>query len=351
MNRRNCNNLQPETATRFQQYGAASQNLIAAKAGVSTANLEFDVAPIWAHESIVEGAQDVVGSYEPEGDEHARVNLYAITLDNEHPITSVHVAGDVWLGVTDVMLVVSDDEPTAAPRESNVVVSDIVGGATTNLVINTAITVYRKPNSQIISMPIPGTLEYDTDMVALASTATLDVEALQTYLVSETDSEKVFLLPNGAVIYTDSDGVVARVIEDGIDVTLSDYAITTSTAGHLVAKLGPGVSIDLVDGIITIDEGSSLEILVSSIKGSWLKGFIASNGDNSEIGKVVVYSEGVNELTGEPEITAVRLTASLLMTTDDGIEYYQLVGAGTSYLFSAAFGVGSPASISAAVYP
>ncbi|MCR5845011.1 MAG: hypothetical protein K6G78_00365 [bacterium] len=318
-------------------------SLLAAKDSVSTANLGFPVAPIWAHKFTVKGAKDVTGSYETENGEHARLSLYLSTLDGEAPINSINAFNDIWLIVTDILLV-EGDAAAAAPRDSEVIVGNIVGGNVTNVVIDTAMTIYRQPGTQVISMPTPGTLEYATDvLVALNSQVTLDYETMKTYLVSETEDDRTFLLPNGAVIHTDADGVVVRVIEGGIDVTFSDYAISV-VDNHLVATLGPGVTIDLDTGIITVAEDSSLDILMSSISGAWLKSFVLTNSPDH---KIVVYD------TSGGKTTEVELTASKLLTISNGesagIEIYELVGQGRTYMFGAAFGKSSPNSLSYAL--
>ncbi|MDO4399460.1 MAG: hypothetical protein Q4D27_00765 [Coriobacteriia bacterium] len=351
---------------------------------VATTNLSIRVAPIWAHTFTVSGAQDV-------GTAAKRVNLYATWLDTALPTTSVHAAGSIYFGITDVKLASADAisytavaagtafdanktyytynstsksyvkaegitafesgmtyyTVTATPRDSAVIVSDIAGNATTDLYVNTAMTIYRDPDSIIITMPTPGTLEYtDTKVGELASEVTLDVEALQAYLIASTEDGMTFLLPNGTYIYTDVDGIVTRVIEGSIDVQLSDYAVSKNSAGQLVATLGDGVSINLATGVITIDEGASLEMLLSSVSGAWIKNLVTGNGTvivydySTPVEQTVTFEDGTTATVSIP--TVAELSATELVTFGN-VTYYQLVSAGTSfnvasYTLAAAFG-------------
>ena len=172
---------------------------------MSTAKLEIAVAPIWAHELIVSNAQNV-------GSADKRVNVYSTWSGDVAPTTSVEAAGDVYLGITDVKTVAGTAPATAAARDSAVNVGHIVGGATTNLYINTAITIYRDPTkaSTIVTMPTPGTPQYADDRLAnLTSDVTLDAKALVAYRTSSSSTGSTYLLPNGTMICTDADGVVS----------------------------------------------------------------------------------------------------------------------------------------------
>ncbi|MBQ6411050.1 MAG: hypothetical protein IJI16_03775, partial [Atopobiaceae bacterium] len=165
--------------------------LIAGVQDVMAANLML-VAPIWANGFTVAGAGNV-------GSSSSRLNLFATWFGDEAPTTSVYALGDIYFGITDVKFetIAADGQAptTGAPRQDAVVVSDIVGGATTDLVINTAMTIYRKEGTSIIAMPTPGTLEYtETKVLDLTSPVTINGEALSVYQIGETATELIYML-------------------------------------------------------------------------------------------------------------------------------------------------------------
>lgn len=329
-------------------------SLIAGRESVSTAKLEIAVAPIWAHELIVSNAQNV-------GSADKRVNVYSTWSGDVAPTTSVEAAGDVYLGITDVKTVAGTAPATAAARDSAVNVGHIVGGATTNLYINTAITIYRDPTkaSTIVTMPTPGTPQYADDRLAnLTSDVTLDAKALVAYRTSSSSTGSTYLLPNGTMICTDADGVVTRVIEGDLDVDLSECAITKTMVGdtqHLIATLKEGVTLDLTTGYITLAEETTFEMLLSSVNGEWLKNLITSGSKViivDEAKRVTVSAEQEDGTIVTMEVPAtIEMTASALITVGS-VTYYQLVGTyphDYSYTLAVALGIPYGSSVSSIV--
>ena len=321
-------------------------SLFAGSDPVTTMNMVHSVAPIWANRFVVDGAKDI-------GTESVRMELYATWVGNDKPTTSVKATGDVWFGITDVIIVVGEAPSNGTARDSAVEVSNIEG-KNTDLVVNVAMTIYRSADSPIISMPTPGTLEYTSDKIAnLASDTCINADALDAYLVGETESEKTFLLPNGTVIHTDLDGVVTRIIEGGIDVTFDDYVITATVDGDLIATLGKGVAINLSTGVITIDEDASLDMLLSSLDGNWLKAIVEKDGTEIVVydsSKPVTITDGES---GNPMTVPKAISLKAVKLTElNGITYYQLTGSGASldfasYTIDAAFGNSNSNSITA----
>ncbi|MGL5173888.1 MAG: hypothetical protein ACRC75_08550, partial [Olsenella sp.] len=119
-------------------------SLLTAREQLTTTSTSITVAPIWAHEFNVSGAESVGGT--GNGVEH--FNVFACWHDGKAPLVSVTAVGDIKIAVTDVLIaIVSDLSNYSKVSHPSPTVSNIVGGDTTDILVNVPLTMYREAKS------------------------------------------------------------------------------------------------------------------------------------------------------------------------------------------------------------
>ena len=95
-----------------------------------------------------------------------------------------------------------------------------------NLTLETVKTITMATDTFTVTMPVPGTLSYETVKVELAAPATLEgMELLNRYLSGYDVATGLYsyLLANGTVFWMDAFGNVSRIEENDTTMAVGDY--------------------------------------------------------------------------------------------------------------------------------
>ncbi len=240
----------------------------------------------------------------------------------------VQCSGESYTDFTPVELYLVDTLPTEDAHEDETItlhVGTVISESVNDMLVSQGLRIYRLKNSNVISVPIPGSVKLITDTVMLSQDAVLDSEAMEDYLYA-TDTRantRTYLLPNGTQIIVDATtGTVQAVIEtlsngEEIYVSLTDYEF----AGQVI-KLANGVQLDLSSGKLTIQPGFTYEALLSGLSGQWLLTQI-----NSGAFKFYYQDDAALGSAGEGEGIYTGVVGGLTHWKSDGQkDYYWLKG-------------------------
>jgi len=325
---------------------------------VTSISAGANVSPIWAAALTITNAGSIgAASYEVgETTVTQSVNAYLFNTSGGASYVNISAQGDIYMMLTAAELVLlSSSEWSSSPWEGEDasdgagvdmrMVSIVSDTGDIEIDLPQGIRVYQLANTNTISMPVPGTLEYIVDALAtLSQNVTITgIDALNYYLVSYNPVNDLycFELPNGTYLYTDSLGNVARITEGGVDFAVSDYEFTTNDEGEVTSiTLAAGVSIDLATGKLTVDEDCSYEVLLSAVSGEWLYTNIHNSAGSIDL--VISTTTVVLSNEGVPEYTSTDSVVSLVYWWSYGtLTYYYASGlrpqideSGTYYLIA-----------------
>ncbi len=330
----------PRGQVEFYWIGETGGNLLGVE-NIQNTSSGTQVAPLWANGLVVEGANNIgtadkdfnVWLTKPEQNA-VRMRLRSTIADLITPV--INAEGDVYLKLTPVAYQVIDELLWEEYRKGNsfpatgplVEISQITAGGQLHIVLEQSTRVFQKENTNTVAMPVPGTLEYITGKtVQLGEDVTIpDLTVLFHYLESYdlATGVSIYLLPNGAQVYTDRYGEIFRIQENGIDFSLEDYQYN---AENNTVSLGQGVLFNLNTGALSIEEGYSYEALLSSLSGNWIMSRYRDNEYRFlfvEPGKTFDKDASGNLII--PEGENVNLEALMLdyWYTDGDIDYYYL---------------------------
>ncbi len=266
------------------------------------------------------------------------------TIEAAYPLSNVSVTA--WYGAylmltATELVMLSTAQYDAKPwLEDGANTGDTVDMEITNVLVtdgDVIITlplgrrIYQLKNSAMVTMPVPGTLEYLTYSGALrnlaANTTIKGIDALSRYLQSYNVAEDsyCFLLPNGTYLYTDSLGNILRISEGGVEMAISDYAFERNDAGLVTSiTLKAGVTIDLTTGLLNVASDTNFDILLSAVSGKWLLDNIRDTNGSIEL-VLVTTNEPVKNADGEYVFTTTKTTAKLsLWWSNDQLAYYNV---------------------------
>ena len=146
------------------------------------------------------------------------------------------------------------------------------------------------------------------------------MDMLERYLISYDSAENLFIykLPNGSLIYTDTNGNVARIEEKGITSDVGHYQFIYDKYNNLERiKLSDGISIDLINGLLTVENDTTFEVLTQAISSDWLSSVNLFNGMTVRLTRSLQNGTVVQEW----ETKLVKSTM-----TSGSKEYYYLEG-------------------------
>ena len=138
-------------------------------------------------------------------------------------------------------------------------------------------------------IPIPGTLEYATDStVRLNNNHTINgLDMLNYYMIAydPITGTGTYQLPNGSVFYIvsneDGSGSTLRIEENGTICAIGDYTFNYDKDNNLESiGIGYGVTINLVEGTLDVEEYTSFDVVMSAVSADWLAamGLFKNNG-------------------------------------------------------------------------
>jgi hypothetical protein len=235
----------------------------------------------------------------------------------------VQTSGSSYAAFTPVELWMVSTLPTVDPHAAQSVVLNVgtvLAESVNDLLIHTGMRIFRLTDTNVVSIPVPGTLHYLTYTVSLAQDVTLNADAMKRYLLSvdPLDKTATYCLPNGTVIVTAEDGEVLSISEfvDGTEVyvALSDYGFNGD-----VVTLADGVALDVTTGALTIGAGYTYETLLSSVSAQWLLKMV-------DQGTFKFFYENENDLHSDVLLDPVSVEElTYWMTLGDNV-YYWLKG-------------------------
>jgi hypothetical protein len=309
---------------------------------VTSISAAYNVSPIWASSLTIEHAASIGAAASTVGTLKIlqSFNVFLFNTASGYSQINATATGGIYMQLTAAELIVlNSTEWALSPwtssgassgasidmRMQNIVASsgDVV------IDLPQAVRAYQLANTNTLSMPVPGTLEYITDAFKdiTQSVTIAGLDALSYYLISYNAAEDVycFLLPNDTYLYTDALGNVVRISEGGVDFAVSDYAFETNEAGDVTnITLAAGVSINLESGLLTVEAGNSYDVLLSVIKGSWLYNNIVNSYGSIDL---VLSTTTTTMVDGVPVFTSSDKVVSLSRFWSYGtLTYYYISG-------------------------
>ena len=294
---------------------------------VTSISAGVNVSPIWTNKLTIVNAGSVGAASFTSGTTKVEQSFNAYLFNTAGGTSQVNITSQngIYLKLTAAELVVLNaldwtGKPWERPAASSGVGIDMrlqsIVAANGDVVIDLpqGVRAYQLANTNTLSMPIPGTLDYITDALqTLSQNLTISgLDTLQFYLTGYDPNMDVysFCLPNGTLLYTDALGNVLRITENGVDFAIGDFAFTTNSETGKVTSitLAAGVSFDLTSGHLTVDQGASYETLLSAISGIWLLNNIRLSSGSIDLVLSTTESKLVD---GAPVYTSLESVVSL----------------------------------------
>ncbi|MDP3447996.1 MAG: hypothetical protein Q8S22_08055, partial [Eubacteriales bacterium] len=309
---------------------------------VTSISAAVNVSPIWTRSLTITNAGSVGAESYTIGETvvEQSFNVYLFNTSGGSSSVNISAQGGIYLRLTAAELVLLDSAAWAGkPWESD----DATDGAHIDMLMQSIVSdsgdviidlpqglrAYQLTNTNTLTMPVPGTLEYVTDALQTLSqnVSITGLDALEYYLVSYNPADDIycFMLPNGTYLYTDALGNVIRITEGGVDFAVSDFTFTTNTTGVVTSiKLAAGVSIDLATGKLTVEDNFSYEVLLSAISGKWLLNNILYSSGSIDL---VLSTATAALIDGEPIYTSIDTVVTLSYWWSYGtLTYYYITG-------------------------
>ena len=145
-----------------------------------------------------------------------------------------------------------------------------------DLVLDTGRNIFAMDDATTVTIPVPGSLEYDASTVKLANQYVLTGrDMLEYYRIAydPVSGVSVCQLPNGTLFYVKADGSVARIEESGTVMAIGDYIFHVAEDDETrVTKidLGNGILIDVENGTVSIADDTQLDVVMEAISDAWL---------------------------------------------------------------------------------
>lgn len=202
--------------------------------------------------------------------------------EGEEGTINAQTTGASYMRITPVLFETVSSLPDPGDTSAftpTVRVETLLADGDNDLELSKGIRLYNLEGSQTVSIPLPGTLEYVAGVVkGLTGNATINADALERYLDGYIIAEDVYVysLPNGTMLYVDAQtGEIVRLSEyvGAVEVitSLSDYEFIANDSGKITeVVLGEGVSLNLENGLLSLEEGASYETLLEVIVSSWI---------------------------------------------------------------------------------
>ncbi|NLF29012.1 MAG: hypothetical protein GX592_14040, partial [Clostridiales bacterium] len=316
--------------TIFRWIGETGGNLTSARYVTVISAAGAKAAPIWTHVLTIENAANIGTGAD------SRFAAFLFLLGTAEGVLNAQTSGWSYMQLTPVRFIEKDtqaevlagnDTSAFAPTLK---VMTLLAVGDNDLLLSEGIRIYNLKGSTVITMPLPGTLEYVSGtMKGLTANATIDAEGLERYLQGYNIANEayVYLLPNGTTLYINAQGEIVRVTElvgsTEVNTTLKDYSFTYEGSDIVEVGLGTGVSLDLLTGELTLKAGANFQTLLSVIDANWLIGNVDTGAGQFKFTySVITGTEVIDGVTvPKAEFHEVNL---VLWKSAAGSDYYWL---------------------------
>ena len=204
---------------------------------------------VWTHELNISGALNI-------GTEAERFAVFMAIKDAASPVINIDATGDVYLELTLADINLSDNidgivEDTSPLPNSDFLLSRIASAGIVDIYLPVAIRMNYLEGASGINIVFPGIVVYTDASINLSAGTIADIERYR-QLFAEDDYR--YILPNGTTIYTDTDGVIMKIVTPDGSCSMENYEYFTNTSGQLIVRmLDKGITINLVTGKLTFE--------------------------------------------------------------------------------------------------
>ena len=293
------------------------------------------IRPLWAHKLNISGAAQI-GL-----DANNPVYVWMVEGEDgnggqEAGLVDAMAKGDVFLSLTPVRIdeVESLEDVKSSEDRLELELTNVTSEeGNVTLYLETGRDLYTTDGVSSVTIPVPGTLEYgEGQQVTLTNNYDITGrDMLEYYLISYDPVTEIsaYELPNGTVFYMHKDGKVLRIEEGGTVAEVGSYVFNTDKDGKVTSiELGNGISIDLKNGTLTVDEFTSFEVLLKTVSADWLE----KRGLFDNSGNIVVKITKDNTAEGSDTADAndARYTLEYIDSWG-GLRYYKLSGSTLSF--------------------